>query len=55
MNDCVVNAFQYDIRSQSKYVPYALSLVMMLSSSFKVIFILPGIKNSSLLPYFDQA
>ena len=43
--NCVVNVFQYDIRSQSKYVPYTLSLVIMQDSCFKVIFILPRVKN----------
>ena len=51
--NCVATAFQYHI-SRSKYVPYTLSLVMMQNRSFKVIFILPGIKNCNLLSYFGQ-
>ena len=52
--NCVVNVFQCDIRSRSKYVLYTLSSVMMQNSCFKVIFIPLGVKNYSLLPYFDQ-
>ena len=54
VTNCLVNVTQCFIISQSKYVPYILSLVMIQSSCLKVDFIFPGFKNYSLLPYFGQ-